>query len=121
MTEISRTIKHNQAVEKSIWELMIIAQRLCPGGEWVLQIFAYPERNIDGKEMRKYMATVTNGDDNVTAVATTLGAALALLIHYLLDGSVYPLASGNGGRKTFPGDTGWVRVPESEEEDKRPS
>jgi hypothetical protein len=44
-----------------------------------------------------YHVVAHNGDDNVTGRGNTLGAAAAQCIHYMLNGSVYPL-TGNGGR-----------------------
>jgi hypothetical protein len=97
-----RIHKHNDAVREVEHELMRIAQRLCPGGHWMLQVEArweYIGKDGDGKRIEKpvYQVFAHNGDDSVTAQGKTLGAAAALLIHYFLNGSVYPL-TGNGGR-----------------------
>lgn len=109
-----RVIAHYKIQADVLWDLMSIAQRLCPSGEWVFQMFAQQEFK-DGRLVKKFMATCTNGDDNVTAVCSTPGAAVALLIHYLLDGAVFPL-TGNGGIKYFPGDTGWIMKEEDDSE-----
>ena len=113
-----RVIKHYKIQDDVLFDLMMIAQRLCPSGEWVFQMFAEPEYDPANPKIPKklFMAVVTNGDDNVTAVCKTPGAAVALLIHYLLDGSVFPL-TGNGGRKYHPADTGWTRVIETKNTD----
>ena len=104
-----RVLAHYQIQKDVLFELMMIAQRLCPGGEWVFQMFASPEYRPEEKLInKKFEAVVTNGDDNVTALADNPGAAVALLIHYLLNGSVFPL-TGNNGKKFFPADTGWTR------------
>ena len=103
-----RVLKHYKIQEDVLWDLMLIVQSLCPGGEWVFQVFAHQEFDeTTSRVKKKFMAICTNGDDNVTAIGNTPGAAVALLAHYLLDGYVFPL-TGNGGRKTFPGDTGWT-------------
>lgn len=103
-----RIIEHYKIQNDILWDLMLIAQRLCPGGEWVIQLFAHQEYNAKDKRLiKKFMATCTNGDDNVTAVCSNPAAAVSLLIHYLLDGALFPLSGGNGGRKTYPGDNGW--------------
>lgn len=93
---------HRKAVKEVEHELMRIAQRLCPGGHWMLQVDArmeYLGKNDEGKRIEKpiYQVQAHNGDDNVTGRGNTLGSAAALLIHYLLDGAVYPL-TGNAGR-----------------------
>lgn len=108
-------IAHYKIQNDALWELMSMAQRLCPGGEWVFQMFARADYNPETPKTprKRFMATVTNGDDNVTAIGSTPGAAVALLIHYLLDGSVFPL-TGNGGRKIFPADNGWTRDKEEQ-------
>lgn len=98
-----RLLKHADVIEKCTWDLLIVAKRLCPG-HWVLQI----EPNFDDKKNRVYCASVSNGDDNVTGTGTTIAAALADLINYLLHGSVFPLG-GNGGQYVHPADMGWVR------------
>jgi len=104
-----RVLKTYKIQNDVLWELMIIAERLCPNGEWVFQMFAYPDYNTETRETsKKFHAVVTNGDDNVTAVGDNPGAAVALLIHYLLSGYVFPL-TGEGGRKFFPADVGWIR------------
>ena len=87
-----RLLNHYKIQDDVLWDLMLIAQRLCPGGEWVFQMFAHQEYDPESKRLKKkFMATCTNGDDNVTAVCDTPGAAVALLVHYLLSGSVFPL------------------------------
>lgn len=111
-----RVLNHYKIQDDVLWDLMLIAQRLCPSGEWVFQMFAHQEFDPESKQLiKKFMAVCTNGDDNVTAVCDTPGAAVALLVHYLLSGSVFPL-TGNGGRKFFPADTGWKIAHESETE-----
>jgi len=110
----NRVIKHFKVQNGILWQLLKIAQELCPDGEWVFQFMAYPDF-IDGKVKNKFMAVCTNGDDNVTAMAENPGAAVALLIHYLLDGSVFPL-TGEGGRKFYPADRGWIKAPDKDEE-----
>ena len=114
-----RVLAHYKVQADVLWDLMLIVQRLCPSGEWVFQMFAQQEFK-DGKLVKKFMATCTNGDDNVTAINANPGAAVALLAHYLLDGAVFPL-TGNGGIKYFPGDTGWImgKEDQDETEDKR--
>lgn len=105
-----RVIKHYKVQNDVLWNLMLIAQELCPDGEWVFQMFAHPDYNPETQKVKhKFMAVVTNGDDNVTAVGDNPGAAVALLVHYLLSGSVFPL-TGEGGRKFYPADRGWVRT-----------
>jgi len=94
--------KHHRAVAKSEHELFQMAQRLCPG-DWVFHVIASTEyQGMDDSGARiddpVYYAIVTNGDDNVTAEGKNVAAAVALLVHYLLDGSVFPLTGDNGGR-----------------------
>src|SRR5574343_941116 len=97
-----RIIGHYKVVDGVTWELLYVAQRLCPG-EWVLQI----ETNLDPKTKQHiFLAVVSNGDDNVTGAGDTISAALADLILYLLRGSVFPLGGG-GGRYIHPADRGW--------------
>ncbi len=104
-----RVFRHYEAIEKSTWYLLTIAQMLCPG-DWVLQI----EPNIDQKTKKFiYLAVVSNGDDNVTGTGETIAGAIANLIDYLLHGSVFPLA-GNGGRYIYPADRGWVKPPQED-------
>ena len=113
-----RVLKHYKIQTEVLFELMKIAQRLCPDGEWVFQLLSHSEWSREEKiEQKKFMAVVTNGDDNVTAICANPGAAVALLVHYLLDGSVFPL-TGNGGVKTFPGDNGWIKEIEDVESEK---
>ena len=99
----ARLLKHADVVEKSTWDLLIVARRLSPGS-WVLEI----SPNFDDKKKRVYCASVSNGDDNVTGTGETIAAALADLINYLLRGSVFPLG-GNGGQYFHPSDCGWVK------------
>ena len=109
-----RVLNHYKIQTDVLWDLMLIAQRLCPGGEWVFQMFAHHEYNPENSRLiKKFMATVTNGDDNVTALSENPGASVALLIHYLLSGSVFPL-TGEGGRKFFPADMGWKKMTDEE-------
>lgn len=103
-TYFKRIQAHNKAIDDITWELLGMAERLCPG-EWVLQIF----RNMDNNQERIFIASVSNGDDNVTGKGKTIAAALADLINYLLHGSVYPLAGGNNGMYIYPSDRGWVK------------
>ena len=103
-------LKHEDVVEKSTWDLLIVAQRLSPG-DWVLQITP----NFDNNKKRIYCASVSNGDDNVTGRGPTIAAALSELINYLLHGSVYPLG-GNGGQYVHPADRGWVLKSEASNE-----
>ena len=110
----NRVLKHYKIQQDVLFDLMMIAQMLCPGGEWVFQMFAYPEQK-DRKIIKSYMAVVTNGDDNVTAVCSNPGAAVAKLIFHLLDGSVFPL-TGDGGRKFYPADRGWVKSLEAKDD-----
>ena len=98
---------HTKAIEDVTWELLGIAERLCPG-EWVLQI----NRNIDNNQERVFIAVVSNGDDNVTGKGKTIAAALADLVNYLLHGSVYPLTGNNNGMYIHPSDRGWVKKEE---------
>ena len=55
-----------------------------------------------------FQVSVSNGDDNVTTSNKNLGAAIAQLIYYLLNGSVFPL-TGGGGKYVHPMDCGWVK------------
>lgn len=98
-----RMLKHADVIEKSAWDLLVVASRLCPG-EWVLEISPH----FDDKNNRTYCASVSNGDDNVTGSGSTISAALADMINYLLHGSVFPLG-GSGGRYIHPADRGWVK------------
>lgn len=96
-----RVRAHNKAVREVEHELLRIAQRLCPGGHWMLQVEARTRHvGYDDKGQRiddpVYHVVAHNGDDNVTAEGKTLGAAAALLIHRFLNGSVYPLTGNNG-------------------------
>ena len=100
--------KHADVVEKATWDLLVVAKRLSPG-YWVLEI----SPNFDDKKNRIYCASVSNGDDNVTGTGSTIAAALADLINYLLHGSVFPLG-GNGGQYCHPSDIGWVKGGEKE-------
>jgi hypothetical protein len=101
---------HNKAIDDVTWELLGIAERLCPG-EWVLQI----SRNMDmNTHERLYTAFVSNGDDNITGHGKTIAAALSDLINYLIQGSLYPLAGGNNGMYIHPSDRGWVKKDENE-------
>lgn len=114
-SEINRYDVHRNLVDKATFELVQMAERLCPGGEWVFQIFTHVEYVRDVKEPRRsWMAVYTNGDDNVTALGKNIGAAVALLVHYALDGALIPLGSGNGGRKIFPADNGWTKLLQGE-------
>ena len=99
----NRVIKHYKIQNEVNLELLSLVQKLCPKS-WVIQVLP----NWNEKKLKAFLVTVTNGDDNVTAVHENLGAALALLIHYLLDGSVFPLTRGDG-KHLFPGDIGWSR------------
>ena len=97
-----RIREHNKAVKEVEHQLMRIAQRLCPGGHWMLQVEAREEyigTSDEGKRITKpvYHVVAHNGDDNVTGCGNTLGAAAAHCIYFMLNGSVYPL-TGNGGR-----------------------
>ena len=96
-----RLNRHHQTVPEIEHQLLEIAQRLCPGGHWLLQIIASQEFVGEGENgriyRRVYHAIAHNGDDNVTATGKTVGAATAQLIYYLLNGSVFPL-TGNAGR-----------------------
>jgi hypothetical protein len=92
---------HHKAVARAEHELFQLAQLLCPGN-WTFHIIASKEYLGMGDHGMRiddpvYYAVVTNGDDNVTAKGKTVPAAVALLVHYLLNGSVFPL-TGNGGR-----------------------
>lgn len=113
-----RVLKHYKIQNEVLWDLMTIAQRLCPSGEWVFQMFATPEYNEKSpmKFDKKFIACVTNGDDNVTAICKSPGGAVAKLIYHLLEGSVFPL-TGNGGRKFYPADMGWTKLPEQNSDD----
>lgn len=102
-----KVLEHYKIQNSVLFDLMLVAQRLCPDGEWVFQMFARFVI-VNEKPVKKFHAVVTNGDDNVTAISENPAAAVALLIHYLLDGSVFPL-TGNGGVKFFPADQGWIR------------
>lgn len=107
-----RLLAHEHAVNAVAWDLLNVAQRLCPG-TWVLQITT----NIDTKTNEHiFLASVSNGDDNVTGQGKTISAALAELINYLLKGSVFPLAGGNSGQYIHPSDWGWVRETEKDGE-----
>ena len=112
-----RLLNHYRVQNDVLWQLMMVAQKLCPSGEWVFQIFAHQRTPTDNNPLsgRQFEATFTNGDDNITVLADNPGAAVAKLIYHALDGSVFPL-TGNGGRKFFPGDTGWIRVEDSREQ-----
>ena len=93
--------RHHEVVPEMEHQLLEIAQRLCPGGHWLLQVTAYREYVCSDKfgiriERRLYHACAHNGDDNVTGVGKTVGAACADLIHHLLNGAVFPL-TGNAG------------------------
>lgn len=105
-----RVLEHYSAIEKTAWDLLIVAKRLCPG-DWVLQI----EPNINEAHKHIYLAVVGNGDDNVTGSGETIAAALADLINYLLHGSVFPL-TGNGGQYIHPADRGWIKPEKGGEE-----
>jgi len=109
-----RVLKHYKIQNEVLYDLMIIAQRLCPDGEWVFQMFAYPDRQDNGEIKKSFMAVVTNGDDNVTAITDNPGASVAKLIFHLLSGSVFPL-TGEGGRKFYPADRGWIRKLDNED------
>jgi len=105
MSDYNKRIQaHNKAIGDVTWELLRIAERLCPG-EWVLQISG----NMDNNYERIFTAVVSNGDDNVTGKGKTIAAALADLVNYLLHGSVYPLSGGNNGMYIHPSDRGWVK------------
>lgn len=104
-----RVLKHYEVQSGTALKLLEIAQGLCPG-TWVLQILANLDQ-ANGKHVLVYQVSVTNGDDNVTASNQNLGAALAQLIYYLLNGSVFPL-TGDGGVYYHPADRGWIE-PES--------
>src|SRR4030067_1157880 len=86
-----RLVKHYKIQNEIVLELLALVQKLCPKS-WVIQIL--PTWNE--KREKAFLVTVTNGDDNVTAENNNLGAALALLIHYLLNGSIFPLTGGEG-------------------------
>lgn len=110
----NRVIKHYEIQGEIALELLSVAQRLCPG-TWVLQILPTLSPGEEKDHVLAYCVTVTNGDDNVTATNKNLGAAIAQLVFYLLNGSVFPL-TGDGGYHYFPGDKGWIRqLSESEE------
>lgn len=100
----NRVLGHYHAIEQSAWELLVVAQRLCPG-DWVLQIMS----SFDGHDQKRiFLAVVSNGDDNVTGTGKTIESALASLINYLLQGSVFPLGGG-GGQYVHPADRGWIK------------
>jgi hypothetical protein len=103
----ARVIEHYKIQGEITLELLQIARRLCPG-DWVLQVLPTLAKGKEDKRVLAYEVTVTNGDDNVTACNENLGAAIAQLIYYMLNGSVFPL-TGNGGYHYFPGDRGWIR------------
>ena len=111
MSEYSQqVIEHFKIQNEVALDLLGIAQRLCPG-TWVLQVMMNFDYVKDKNPKKVYLVCVTNGDDNVTTTNENLGAALAQLIYYLLNGSVFPL-TGRGGMYLFPGDDGWIREPE---------
>jgi len=107
-----RILEHYSVIEKTAWDLLIVAKRLCPG-DWVLQI--EPSIQLDKTKKHIYLAVVSNGDDNVTGSGETIAAALAELINYLLHGNVFPLA-GNGGQYIYPADRGWIKQKEGDQE-----
>lgn len=94
-----RVNKTLHAQVDTFWELLQIAQYLAPG-TWPLQVLT----QIEGPEkyQRRFMAVVSNGDDNVSGTAKTPGGAVALLISKLLDGAVFPLTGDYGGAYVKP-------------------
>jgi len=100
-----QVIKHFQVQNDVNLELLSLAQLLCPG-TWVLEV---RQNIVVIKQMpeKVYHVSVSNGDDNVTTMNKNLGAALAQLIYYLLNGSVFPL-TGNMGVYVHPIDAGYV-------------
>lgn len=104
-----RVIGHYKIQTDVLWSLMSLVERLCPDGEWVFQLLTYVEKRND-TVVRLFQATITNGDDNVTCNdESPTGAVAGLLFHMLKGhGNPFPL-TGNGGRKRFPADNGWIR------------
>lgn len=101
----SRVLKHYEIQNAVALELIQIAQLLCPG-TWVLEVRA--GLNVENNKPEcVFHVSVGNGDDNVTASNKNLGAALAQLIYYLLNGSVFPL-TGGGGVYVHPEDLGYI-------------
>lgn len=101
----SRVLKHYEVQNKVALELLQIAQLLCPG-TWVLEVRAGVD--FDSKKHETvFHVSVSNGDDNVSTTNKNLGAAIAQLIYYLLNGSVFPL-TGNMGQYIHPIDAGYV-------------
>lgn len=86
-----RVAKQMKIHRRAESKLMSVLQEIAPG-YWVVQYFSYePEQ---GKQV--FRCVCHNGDDNLTAEATTLGAATARVIAELLDGWVYPLGGAGG-------------------------
>jgi hypothetical protein len=110
-----RVIKHFQIQSDVNLELLGIVQLLCPG-TWVLEVRQNIQIVGNGHE-KVYCVSVSNGDGNVTTSNKNLGAALAQLIYYLLNGSVYPL-TGNMGAYIHPIDLGYVLKNEGDNNEK---
>jgi hypothetical protein len=108
----AQVIKHFEIQNSVNLELLGIVQLLCPG-TWVLEVRQNIQIVGNGHE-KVYCVSVSNGDDNVTTSNKNLGAALAHLIYYLLNGSVYPL-TGNMGVYVHPIDLGYVLKKEGQE------
>jgi hypothetical protein len=100
-----QVINTYKATGEIAWDLLLIAKRLCPG-DWVLQV--EPGIDHENNKQRVFHAMVSNGDDNVTGTGKSISSALAQLITYLLNGSVFPL-TGNGGQYIHPLDRGFVK------------
>jgi hypothetical protein len=112
-----RLINHYKIQSKTLWTLISTVQSLCPDGEWVFQFLTQVERRND-KLVNLFLATITNGDDNVTCIDESPTGAVAGLLYHMLkgQGNPFPL-TGNGGIKYYPGDNGWIREPEEDRED----
>lgn len=101
----ARVVNHYKVQNEVTLDLLRTLQLICPG-TWVLQIqsgLIFEE----GCPRKVFNVSVSNGDDNVTATNKNLGAAIAQVIYYLLNGSVFPL-TGNGGQYVHPLDMGYV-------------
>ena len=109
-----RVVQHYKVQPQVLWTLMAVVQELCPGGEWVFQLLTYVEKR-DGRLVNLFQAVITNGDDNVTCMDESPTGAVAGLLYHMLKGHCNPFPlTGDGGRKRFPADNGWIRASESD-------
>lgn len=109
-----RVVQHYKVQPQVLWTLMALVQKLCPDGEWVFQLLTYVEKRNDTL-VNLFQAVITNGDDSVACNDESPTGAVAGLLYHMLRGTGNPFPlTGNGGRKTYPADAGWMRDPKSE-------